>query len=172
MKKIIITSAITFFILATPAVLFAQTNQQGQTGQQMAGNRGIKTATENLNRVTERNNNPEIGKQVRSMIQNHQKLQARTMTALHQMSQRNQAIKFLIGPDYKNAGQVRSDVVNLRNDIKQLEQIKDDSLPADAGDIQEAIDELQIEADGLENQLAEQLSGFSLFGWLAKLFAN
>ena len=172
MKKIIITSAITFFILATPTILFAQGNQQGQAGQQAVANRGIETAAENLNRVTERNNNPEIGEQVRSMVQNHEKVQTRTKTALHQMNQRNQAVRFLIGPDYKNAGQVRSDVVSLRNDIRQLEQIKDDSLPADAGDVQGAIDELQIEADELEAQLAEQLSGFSLFGWLAKLFAN
>ena len=172
MKKIIITSAIIFFILAAPSVLFAQGNQQGQGGQQAAANRGIETAAENLNRVTERNNNPEIGEQVRSMVQNHEKVQTRTKTALYQMSQRNQAVRFLIGPDYKNAGQVRSDVVSLRNDIRQLEQIKDDSLPADAGDVQGAIDELQIEADELEAQLAEQLSGFSLFGWLAKLFAN
>jgi len=172
MKKIIITSAITFFILAIPSVLFAQGNQQGQTGQQAVANRGIETAAENLNRVTERNNNPEIGEQVRSMIQNHEKVQTRTKTALHQMDQRNQAVRFLIGPDYKNAGQVRSDVVGLRNDIRKLEQIKEDSLPADAGDVQGAIDELQIEANELESQLAEQLSGFSLFGWLAKLFAN
>ena len=88
------------------------------------------------------------------------------------MSQRNQVIKFLIGPDYKNVGQVRSDIVGLRNDIRELEQIKTESLPADAEDIQGAIDELEIEADGLEVQLAEQLSGFSLFGWLAKLLAG
>ena len=88
------------------------------------------------------------------------------------MSQRNKAVKFLLGPDYKNVGQVRSDVVGLRNDIKKLEQIKEDSLPPDAENVQGAIDELQVEADSLETQLEEQLSGFSLFGWLSKLLAN
>jgi len=154
-------------------VVFPQGDQQGQGGQQAGtGNSGIETATQNLNRVVERNNNPETGEQVRSMVQNHEKVQVRTKTVLQQMSQRNKAVKFMIGPDYKNAGQVRSDVVSLRNDIEKLEQIKEDSLPVDAGDVQGAIDELQVEADELEAQLTDQLSGFSLFGWLAKLLAN
>ena len=158
------------------AVISPQGNQQGQEEEEEeeagTGNKGIGTAIQNLNRVTERNNNPEIGEQVMSMAQNHEKVQVRTKTALHQMSQRNQVMKFMIGPDYKNAGQVRSDVVGLRSDIRKLEQIKEGSLPADAEDIQGAIDELQVEADELETQLAEQLAGFSLFGWLAKLLAN
>jgi len=173
MKKIITVYVITLLILIMPSFVLAQGNQQGQGGQQQAVvGGGIETATQNLNRVTERINNPEIGEQIRSMVQNHEKVQTRTKTALQQMSQRNQALKFMIGPDYKNAGQVRSDVVGLRNDIEKLEQIKEESLPVDAGDIQGAIDELQVEADELETQLAERLSGFSLFGWLARLFTK
>jgi len=173
LSKILSISILAISLLVLPAVVLAQGKQQGQGGQQAGtGNRGIKTAIQNLNRVTERNNNPEVGEQVRSMVQNHEKVQVRTETALQTMSQRNKAVKFMIGPDYKNAGQVRSDVVGLRNDIKKLEQIKDDSLPADAEDVQGAIDELQVEADSLEAQLEEQLLGFSLFGWLSKLLAN
>lgn len=173
MNKILSLCLIVISLLVLPSVVLAQGNQQGQGGQQQtAGNRGIETATQNLNRVTERIDNPEVGEQIRSMVQNHEKVQTRTKTALQQMSQRNQALKFMIGPDYKNAGQVRSDVVGLRNDINKLEQIKEESLPTDVEDIQGAIDELKIEADGLETQLTEQLSGFSLFGWLSKLLAN
>ena len=174
MKKIITISAISLAILILPSFVVAQGNQQGQGVQQQAGtgNKGIETAIQNLNRVTERNNIPEVGEQIRSMVQNHERVQTRTKAALQQMSQRNIAVKLLLGPDYKNAGQVRSDVVGLRNDIRKLEQIKEGSLPADAGDVQGAIDELQVEADELEAQLTEQLSGFSLFGWLAKLLAN
>lgn len=146
--------------------------QQGNTQDLFMENRGIKMANENLNKVVERKNNPEIGEQVRVMIQNHEQIQTRTKTSLQKMSNRNQAVKFLIGPDYKNAGQVRSDVVGLRNDISQLEKIKEDATATDEEDIQTAIDELQVEADQLDAQLEEQLSGFSLFGWLARRFAN
>ena len=174
MKKIVMISAVTLLMFTMTSFVSAQNNQRDQEEQQQAGvvSKGIETAAQNLNRVAERNNNPEIGEHVRSMVQNHEKVQTRTKTALHQMNQRNQAVKLIIGPDYKNAGQVRSDIVGLRNDVKKLEQIKDKSLPTDVGDIQGAIDELQIEADVLEAQLTEQVSGFSLFGWLAKLLAN
>ena len=193
MKKLISTLVISLAILALPSFVLAQGNQQrvqdpsthdettvvslqgnqGQgTQQDGTGNRGIETAAQNLSRVADRNNNPEVGEQVRSMIQNHEKVQVRTKTALNQMSQRNQAVKFMIGPDYKNAGQVRSDVVSLKNDIKKLDQIKEDLLPADAQDVQGAIDELQVEADELESQLSKQLSGFSVFGWLSKMLAR
>ena len=174
MKKIITISVIALLVLTMSSFVLAQGNQRGQGGQQQSetGNRGIEAAVQNLNRVAERNNDPEIGEQVRSMVQNHERVQTRTETALHQMSQRNQVVKLLIGPDYKNAGQVSRDVVGLRNDIRKLEQVKEKALPADVGDIQGAVDELQVEADGLEAQLTEQLSGFSLFGWLAKLLVN
>jgi len=173
MKKILSISILAISLLALPTIVLAQGKQQGQGEQQAgAGNKGIETAIQNLNRMAERNNNPEIGEQIRSMVQNHEKVQVRTRTALQAMSQRSKAAKFLFGPDYNNAGQVRSDVVGLRNDIRKLEQIKKSSLPADAGDVQGAIDELQVEAGELETQLTEQLSGFSLFGWLAKLLAK
>jgi len=42
----------------------------------------------------------------------------------------------------------------------------------DAKDIDEAIVELQTEASNLETQIATRVSGFSLFGWLARLLAK
>jgi len=186
MKKTITILVTVLLVISLPSFVLAKANQPGQdlvtspqagqSDQPQAGagndNGGIETATQNLDRVVNRINNPETGAQIRSMVENHNKVKTRTKTALHQMDQRNQAIKFLLGPDYKNAGQVRSDVVGLRNDIRKLEQIKNKALSVDATDIQAAIDELQVETDEFETQLEEQLSGFSLFGWLAKLLAS
>jgi len=169
--KVFLTSLL--FLVVAGSVVLAQRGQQGSDQQQVGtGNKGIKTAIQSLNRVVERNNNPVVGEQVRVMTQRHEQVQTRAETALQQMSQRKQAVKLLIGPDYKNAGKVRSDVVGLRNDIKQLTRIQEKALPTDAEDMQGAIDELQTEADGLEARLAEQTSGFSLFGWLSKLLAK
>ena len=141
-------------------------------GKAVAGSRGMRAVAQKLNRLSERNNNPEVGEQIRTMVQNHEQVQVRTKTALGKMNERSAVVKLMIGPDYKNAGQVRSDVVGLRNDISKLEKIKEEALPEDIEDIQGAVDELQAEADGLEVQLEEQLSGISLFGWLAKMFAK
>lgn len=158
------------------AIAVPQGSQQGQMGQQpgvgMGMNQGLGVATQSLNRVAERANNPEIGQQVRTMVESHQQIQTKNQEAIKTMSQRNNALKFFLGPDYKNAGQVRSNIVSLRNDISQLEALKEDATEEDVEDIQLAIDELQTEAEDLDSQLEEQLSGFSLFGWLARRFAN
>ncbi len=170
--KIVLVSLLFFAVAQSGAV--AQRGQQGGNQSEIGskGNRGIEAATQSLNRVTERINNPETGEQIRSMIQNHQQVQTRTKTALQEMSQRSQAVKLLAGPDYKNAGLVKSDVVELKNDIEELEAIKTEIMPTDVGEVQGAIDELQLEADQLETQLEEQISGFSFFGWLGKLLAK
>ena len=146
--------------------------QAGEAGAQAgfeAANKGIETGIRSLNRVVERANNPEVGEQVRTMVQSHEEIQVRTETALKKMAERSKVMKLVVGPDYKNAGEVRSDVVGLRNDIKKLESMKGDAVKLDADDIQSSIEELKAEADGLEADLTEQLSGFSLFGWLARL---
>lgn len=174
-KKIIAFTFMALIVCFVPSWTMAQGGQGAQVGQQQAGSGaggGIGVATQSLTRVTTRTNNPEVGQQIRSMVQAHEQIQARTETALQQMDQRNQAVKLIIGPDYKNAGQVRSDVVALQNDIKQLEVIKEDVSTTDAKDIDVAITELQTEASNLETQIATRVSGFSLFGWLARLLAR
>jgi hypothetical protein len=133
---------------------------------------GIGRANESLTRVAERSNNPEIGQQLRVMTEEHQEIQTKTQTAMKNMSQRNTALKFFLGPDYKNAGEVRSNLVNLRNDISKLETLKETANEEDMEDIDAAITELKAEADSLDTQLEEELSGFSLFGWLAQRLAN
>lgn len=174
MKKRIKVLVAILVTLTVSSFALAQGNQQGQGEPQQinADNKGIELASQSLKRVISRNNNPGVGEQIRAMVESHEEIQVRTKTALNQMSQRSSMVKFFIGPDYKNAGQVRSDVIGLRNDIKKLEQIKKGYSPDDTGDIQGAIEELQVEANELENQLTKELSGFSLFGWLSKLLAN
>jgi len=173
MKKIMPVLTIGFSLFVLSGAVFAQARQGagGQT-ETVVGNRGIEAATGSLNRVVARRNSDAVGEQVRTMVQSQEKVQVRTKTALHQMDQRGEAMKLMIGPDYKSADQVRGGVVSLRNDIVKLEELKDEVLPSDIGDVQGAIDGLQVEADELEVQLAERVSGFSLFGWLARLLAR
>ena len=142
------------------------------TGSAQISGQGLKGVSQNLNRESSRINNPEVGEQIRVMAEKHEQLQTKTQTALKKIEGRPGFLKFLIGPDYKNAGQLRSDVVSIRNDIKQLENLSGNMDSQDSADIESAIAELQKEADSLESQLTKQLSGFSLFGWLGKIISN
>lgn len=176
MKKLLTGLALGVLVLGVSvSSVVAQRGQQG-TGQAVdqettgqGQSRGIQAAGESLSRVAQRVNNPETGEQVRAMVENHEKVQTRTKTALQNMDKRNQAVRLIAGPDYKNAGQVRSDVVGLRNDIRQLDGLQEEMTEDEAGEVQRAIDELRTEADELEAQLVERTSGFSLFGWLGRL---
>ena len=154
-----------------------QGNQQGQVddvdevNEAITQNRG-ENITKALTRITERKNNPETGEQIREMIQNQEQLQVQSQEAVKNMSQRNKFLKLVIGPDYKNAGQLRSNIVNMENDITKLEELKEDATGDDAENIQLAINELQDRVDDLDTSLEEELSSFSLFGWLARRFGN
>ena len=133
---------------------------------------GLRNSTQSLNRIVTRENNPEVGAQIRVMVESHEQVQRQVQTALGQMESRPAYLKLLIGPDYKNAGQLRSSTVGIRNDIRQLTNLKTDLDQQDSEDIESAIAELEAEADSLEAQLSEQLSGFSLFGWLGRMISG
>jgi hypothetical protein len=77
-----------------------------------------------------------------------------------------------MGPDYKNAGQVRSQIVQLRNQIEKLTRLKDKLSTTNVATIDETIASLNSDLYDIELKLSEQLKGFSLLGWLSKLLAN
>jgi len=82
-------------------------------------------------------------------------------------------MRFIFGPDYKNAGEVRSQIAQIQNDIRDLEALKDDlTSTTDQREVQEAIDNLESEAEALQTDLDQKLEGFSLFGWLNRLLSR
>ncbi len=127
-------------------------------------------SSQKLNRIAERVNDPEIGEQIRSMVENNQQLQTRIQTATQAITQRSAFKKFFLGADYKNIGQVRSNLVDLKNNISELEKMKENFSSDETETIQIAIDELQMEVATVEAQLTEEAAGFSLFGWLIEKF--
>lgn len=133
---------------------------------------GMQGSTQNLNRVSERSNNPETGEQVRTMVERHERIQVKTSTAIKNMNKRSGLGKFILGPDYKNAGEVKGVMSELNDDVDALTILRDDAVGQDAEDIQSAIDDLQDEIVVLEDELEDQTTGFSLFGWLGRLISQ
>jgi hypothetical protein len=78
----------------------------------------------------------------------------------------------MLGPDYKNAGEVRSQVVKLRNQIGQLTRLRERQSGTAQAAIDETIASLKTELAGIETKLYESVKGFSLLGWLNKLLSN
>jgi hypothetical protein len=133
----------------------------------------LTNSIQHLEKVMTRFKDPEDGNQVREMVQEQNQVQERVQVALSSMDARPGFLRFILGPDYKNAGQVRSQIVQLRNQIEQLTRLKEKlTLQQDQESVQTAIDSLQAEANALEGELNQKLEGFTLFGWLAKLLAQ
>lgn len=144
-------------------------------GQGSGGNmgQGIEDAKQGLTRVSERVNNPEIGEQIRTMTESHVQVQAKVKTALQNMNARSRALKFIFGPSYKNAGEVKAQAAQLRSDANELAAIKDElTSTTDQAEVQGAMDSLEEEAVALEAQLEQELEGFSLFGWLNRILSG
>lgn len=92
--------------------------------------------------------------------------------SLNKISTRSGLAKLVVGPDYKNAGAVRSEIVHLQNQVRQLTRLETKASTSEKTVIQDSISSLNKELIAIETRLSESLKGFSLFGWLNKLLTG
>jgi hypothetical protein len=109
-----------------------------------------------------------IGQQVRVIAQQQNDSDATTTKAIEKIQSRNKIKTFLIGSDYKNLGTLRSEIVQTRNRIDQLNRVIQNAT--DTAETQAQIQILEQEQTKIENFIKEQEGKFNLFGWLAKMF--
>jgi len=112
-----------------------------------------------------------IGKQVQEIVQEQDSAKDATASAIDAIQNRNPIKTFLIGTDYKNVGQVRSEMVRTRNQINKIEQLIDNTTnPTTKTTLQEQLNTLGAEQQKIETFLKTNESKFSLFGWFFRLF--
>jgi len=112
-----------------------------------------------------------IGEQVRVVAQQQNESKEEVADAIDKIQNRNKVKTFLIGTDYKNIGYVRSEMVQTRNQIGQLERLLDKTTSEENKTaLQEQIQALEQERQEIEGFLKTNESKFSLFGWFVKLF--
>jgi len=109
-----------------------------------------------------------IGEQVRVIAQQQNDSDANTTKAIETIQSRSKIKTFLIGSDYKNLGALRSEIVQTRNRIEQLNRAIQNAT--DTAEMQTQIQTLEQEQTKIENFIKEQEGKFSLFGWLTKMF--
>jgi len=109
-----------------------------------------------------------IGQQVRVIAHQQNDSDATTTEAIEKIQSRNKIQTFLFGSDYKNLGALRSEIVQTRNRINQLNRVIQNATETTV--IQTQIQTLEQEQTKIENFITAQESRFSLFGWLVKMF--
>jgi len=112
-----------------------------------------------------------IGKQVRIIAQQQNQSVTTTIQAMDKVQTRSKIKTFLFGSDYKNLGALRSEMVQTRNRIDQLNRILGNIQNAtDTAEIQAQMQTLEQEQTKIENFIKAQENKISLFGWFVKLF--
>lgn len=132
----------------------------------------VSKAVENLVRASERMSDPGIGEEVRAIAQAHSQDEDKANKALDKAEERSSGLKFLVGADWKQLKEVKQVMQQNQVRIRQLQQLMNQvQNESEATELKEQIETLQIQNLELENQYRDNYEGFSLFGWLAKLFA-
>ncbi len=147
-------------------------NKSGLTAAQQRRSQ-VAGAAQKMLQVADRNGESGIGQQVRTIAQtqtqNHEKLEA----SLQKVQSRNGLVKFFIGPNYGEINSAKKSLEENREQIKQLNQVKNQL--ANEGDRQTLAEQVQLleQADlEIENSLDVSQEGFSLFGWMFRLFSK
>jgi len=112
-----------------------------------------------------------IGQQVRVIAQQQNQSATATIQAMEKVQERNKVKTFLVGTDYKNLGALRSEMVQTRNRLEQLNRLMENvQNEGDKTELQNQIQTLEQEQTRIESFIKVQEGKFSLFGWFVKLF--
>jgi len=149
--------------------LQAQNEEQNQeiNGEQYRGT--VSDSVQNLLQVADRQGG--IGEKVRLIAQQQNQSADTTIQAMEKVQKRNTVKTFLIGTDYKNIGALRSEMVQTRNRLEQLNKLMESvQSEEDKTELQNQIQTLEQEQVKIESFVNDNENKFSLFGWFVKLF--
>jgi hypothetical protein len=112
-----------------------------------------------------------IGEQVRVVAQQQNESKDKVADAIDKVKDRSKVKTFLIGTDYKNIGQLRSEMVKTGNRADWLKRLLDKTTSEESKTaLQGQIQTLEQEQQKIDAFLKANESKFSLFGWFVKLF--
>lgn len=129
----------------------------------------VANAVQEMLQVADRNEG--IGQQVRIIAQTQTENKEKLESGLEKIQTRSNISKFLIGPKYNEIDTLSKLLVQNREQVNQLNQIKNQlSNTGDQQVLTEQIKTLEQYNLEIENSLGSEGKGFSLFGWLVKMF--
>lgn len=169
MKKILIPF-LAFILIGSVVLAQGQQNQkqQGQINAEQHRS-AVANFVQSLLQVADREGG--IGQQVRVIAQQQNQSASTTIQAMEKVQTRSKIKTFFFGSDYKNLGTLRSEMVQTRNRLEQLNRLME-NVQDEGGkiELQNQIQTLEQEQIKIESFIKAEEGKFSLFGWLVKLF--
>jgi hypothetical protein len=112
-----------------------------------------------------------IGQEVQVIAKQQNDIRNRASDLINAVENRNKVKTFFIGTSYKNLGELRSQMVQTRNQIDQLKRLAEKAEnEGDKTELQTQIQTLEQEQTKINDFITQNESKFSLFGWAVKLF--
>ena len=146
-----------------------QSGQGSQEGVSVSRRSRVSSAAQSRMEVAERNQG--IGQQIRNITQNQVQTQEQAEDALEMAQQRKGFMKFLIGPDYGQLKTVEDRLEQHNQNLEELKVLRDDVEGVeDATLFDEQIQVMESVKQELEGELEVAGAGFSLFGWMNRIF--
>ncbi len=128
----------------------------------------VANAVQTMLQISE--NNEGIGQQIRVIAQNQNKEMEEIEESLQGVKQRSKFLRFLIGPKYGQIDSIEERLEANSGRLEELKQLKDELSEEDAQLLDLQIKAMEEVKEELQSELNLEESGFTLFGWLVKLF--
>ncbi len=129
----------------------------------------VANAIQEIINVAEHNS--EIGQEIKTIAQTQIQNQEKLETGIQKIQSRGGFAKFFIGPNYSEIKNSQKLLEQNKEQIQKLNEIR--TQIANQGDQLQVIEQIQaIEQvdQQIETLLNESQKGFSLFGWVVRLF--
>jgi cytoskeletal protein RodZ len=129
----------------------------------------VAKVVQSLVKVANKDSN--IGEEVRAVAQQEKDSGDKVKEKMNTVEKRNGFKTFLIGSDYKNLGDLRSELVTTQNNLDRLNAALEKTTSSTTkAELQTQIDKLSTILTNAKNFIKSEEGKFSLFGWLLKMF--
>ena len=143
--------------------------------EQFKGNEyvdSVEAISQNLLNVAKKEKG-EVSDKLKTISDEQNNSKENVANTINKIQNRSKVKTFLIGSDYKNIGQVRSEIVKTDNQIDQLNGLLEKTTNVDNKKVLEGqIQTLEEQQQKVNDVLATNENKFSLFGWFLKLFSK
>lgn len=138
---------------------------------QVASSRRSRVANsiQEMERIATRNQG--IGEQVRIIAQSQNQNQEEAENLLVKAQERGKFTKFFIGPNYSKLKDTQEKLENCKQNLVELKELKEQvQVQVDQDLLNEQIEIMEQVIQEMTDEVVEEEKGFTLFGWLVKLF--
>ena len=131
----------------------------------------VANAVQEMVKVAERNGG--IGQEIKTIAQAQAQNQGKIETGMQIIQGRSGFAKFFVGPNYNEINNAKKLLEQNREQIKQLDEIQNQiTTESDKQKLTEQVKLLEQTNQEIENSLNISQKGFSLFGWIFRLFVK